>query len=395
VIPRFRPALSFADLALLGAAATAPVERMQEEFAARYGFAHAVWLPYGRVAVVCYLESLGAPGKAVLSPFNCVALGNGILRAGFTPLYVDAENGGFNQDVQRFSSALEDAQAGVVVPLWGLSSPLEQSGPHRRPVLYDFALRGLDPLKPQLGPQDGVLYSLGWGKPVNGLGGAMLCGDDGASAARWRRWQRENLRERPRRKPALAAAMRAVAFQPLVFGAAAYLFERWEVGSALLGHADREKLLPADWCSLPSAAQQRRMLLSLRSLDALRSERRAQVGAYQEGLRDAPGIALPPDEPHLSHFALRAADRDRIAQSMRRHGIFCSTRLFDRLLCDYPWLEGESADELRNARRLTRETLHLPLYHGLAPRTQRKVIAALAATLGEGAAARGRYANPH
>jgi hypothetical protein len=359
---------------------------LEKAFATAFALPEAVWFPYARVAIQAWLEVLGLQGRGVVfSPFNCVALGNAVRAAGAHPVYVDTEAGGFNQDADQMLSALARPQAGaaVVVSLWGIPCALPLEVP--KPLLYDHALRGLDPAgAPPLRADDAVVYSLGWGKPLSSQRGALLCAGSPDLNTRLRAWRDGRLRAGRWTRDFGQALLLRIAFSPPLFRVTSEL-DRLGAGAALSGKEAVEgaRLLPGDWNVVPSDAVFDFGCAELGDLPNAAGERARQVSEYARSIGELqlPSLDLPPAIPWLSHFPVRHPARDEIARRMRRNGFFVSTSLFSQLLCDHSWLAGERVAEPVRARGLTRSTLHLPLFRGLTQDQQRGVLEALARSI--------------
>lgn len=388
MLPRFRPHVSFSDLYCLLDGRVGNPEEIDTEFARALGYPHAVWFPYGRVAVRAYLESLQERSphpQVVVSPFNCVALGNGIVSANWRPTYVDTAVDSFNQDEKQFLEALHrpEVRAGIVVSLWGIapSSEFIRQLPNR-PILHDYALRALDPnpapLRESADSQDGAIYSLAWGKPLGSLGGALLCGFNPDLAKKWREWRQKNLIRGPSMSSIWDAIFLKIAFNPMIFGVGASLRKHFPVGRRLSGQeSQRGAVLPKNWNKMASSGYFNLALKRLMQRNQLAEERANQVAFYLDHLSlsaDKLKITLPPATPWLSHFAIQSQDRDQLRDRFKKAGIFISTELYDRLLCDYQWLKFESQSHFPHARTLVAKSFHLPLFHGLGQKDQLRVI---------------------
>ena len=128
MIPRYRPEISILDIVGTLFSKTGDPREVESRFADARGLENVVWFPYGRMAIKAFLETLPTELKTVvLSPFNCLALGNAICSAGWKPLYVDVGHESFNQDAEQFALAMDrpDVGAGISTSVWGI--PAESS----------------------------------------------------------------------------------------------------------------------------------------------------------------------------------------------------------------------------------------------------------------------------
>lgn len=340
------------------------------------GFAHAVYFPKGRTGVAAFLDTLPGKGQVVLSPFNCTALGAAIGASGNQPFYVDTEADGFAEDPVAFRAAMETSRvvAGIAVAAWG-ARPHEY--PIDAPVLYDYALGGLEPYRPPLRPGHAVLYSTGWGKPLSAYRGGFLCTDDGVAAERWRAWRSAYCRFRPSAKDGAKLVALVAGTHPLVFDWAREWGAKTPWALSLLGKEGMQ--LGEDAYRIPAAGVLESIRRRLRVRHALRTERMTQVLRYSELLRplQPEGVLLPATHSPLSHYPLRLSDPKSLQHWLIGRGIFSSIDLFSRLLCDYEAYQGECFIEPVRARSLCDRTLHLPLYFGLSENQQERIARAI------------------
>jgi dTDP-4-amino-4,6-dideoxygalactose transaminase len=386
MIPRFRPGYSWGQVfaQALGSSSQLALSELESHFAKRVGAAFCVWFPYGRVAVQAYLEALGKSGGVVLAAFNCLALGSGIRAAGWKPCYVDTGEG-FNQDPEIFLKLLAQQDAGIVVSQWGIPSDSRIEREAKGPLLYDFALRGWETRLPSLRERDAVLFSLGWGKPGGTLRGGILALQNGAFAEALRAWRDRRLEPSHPGREALDLSLLKTAFQPLSFGTFWRLAHRVPAARRLSGlESDGGAVLPKDAYSRLS---ERLLALSWSRIEEgspAALERREQLQRYAQLLRGiSDRVQLPIQEIPLSHYPIRLENRDDVQKRLLARGIFSSSQLFSRLLCDYDGLKDENGASLPRSRELTRQTLHLPLYSGLDGGTQAKIATALTGILKE------------
>lgn len=388
MIPRYRPPFSFLEGKDLLFSGKGDPSRLEQAYCEAYGYSHAVWFPYGRVAIRAFLETLETDSKdAVVCGFNCLALGNALRSSGWGPLYVDTEENGFNQDSEDFLEALRlpQAGAGIVVSQWGIPADKGISRKSEKPLLHDFALRGLDFHPMELKESDAVLYSMGWGKPLGALRGAMLLGSSEGRALRWRGWRDARLQsgEAWERMPyLLEQAMLTLGSHPMLFGISLEASKKIPLlrdrARTVLGKSS-EGEFPADWNRIPPESVFDSALKRLKERDRLQERRHEQVERYLTGLGTiaSSDLLLPPRVRHLSHFPVRTTRREELHAKLLRQGIFSSTELFSKLLPDYPHLTGKVARSLARAQRLRENTLHLPLFHDLSAQEQERVIQAV------------------
>jgi dTDP-4-amino-4,6-dideoxygalactose transaminase len=381
VLPRMRPDLSAFEIATLLEPGRAEPGALEAAFCNQFGYRHAVWFPYARLGIQCWLESLDdRPRRVVAQAFVCSVVGDAIARAGLPAALVDVEEATHQQHPAQFSEALrEQGSVGVTVRTWGGSHNGADAG--ASPVLYDLAMAALDPGRVvALKPEDAVIYSFGKGKPISVLHGGLLCGDNDANAAKWRNFRAGKLRPPHRLRQAAYAAIQGVAFEPHVFAVLLALREaiRSRGGTP---RRSTDPSAPGDEWELLGRGGLEIASRRLSAIAQLRAERARQIQAYADGLGDLPALRTLRAEPFLSHFPLRLprAERDRLKRFLLERRIYSSTELYDTTLVDHPTLRAELASELRTTHALRTELLQLPLFTWLTARDQDRVIEAVRA----------------
>ncbi len=385
MIPRTRPDFDWPDLIHLVLNSHTTVEQFEAQFLKTYQYQEAIWFPSARVAIQTFLLTGGQnwKGKQVaVSPFNCTAIGIAIRSSGFTPYYVDTRVGGFSQDPQKFTEALsqKEVSVGLAIPMWGESIDRFQN-PGRKPILFDYALKGLDVTPAPLQERDAAVYSFNLGKPISSFQGGILATNNIELSKTIRAWRNAHIHGATSQLPILLSSLKSkIVFHPMLFGAF-YRAWKWSGGSEQSVDDSQDLLKPEDNRFLPRGALGlgvKRMKL----ISDYMNERQRQIAIYDSGLSSANNLAknikfIQP-EPWLSHYPLIVDDRASLKKHLIERQIFTSTIIFDRLLSDFPLFhENGPARIFPNAKRLTETTLQLPLFHGLNESEQDRVVEAV------------------
>ncbi len=375
MIPRFRSELNLKG-ALLGLFSNEnlSLEEFEAEAARIYGFRHAVYFSYGRQAIRCYLEtlskSLNLPTNrgAVLSTFNCVALGNAVVQAGFKPRYVDT-GADFQADRNQFIEAMNESpvSVGIHVSPWGDTADSDVLRSLKKPILHDRCLAALDQNPFELGSErDAAVYSFGWGKPLGYLHGGMLCGNSKSDAAEWKKLQAAYLIKSSSRLTNFKDSLFISAgLHPTLFPLTLKLQESSFLSRLTGRDAEWDASEPSDACERPDPAVLTHILDKMKRAHSYRTERADQITTYFSGLEKLDTIKLPPRCTTLSHFPIRIEERGPLKTYLQSQGFFSSDQLFSKLLHQYSHLSGGRTVSFNRAETLARTTLHLPLYFGL------------------------------
>lgn len=366
MLPRFRPNIS---PSVFLSESGGSLEALESYVAQITGYREVVWFPYARTAIYTFLKSLNVNGSEVaVSPFNCLALGNAIRKAEFSPYYVDTL--GFNVDLKLFREALsrESIACGVYVPLWGVRDDTATFVSEVKPILYDGALESFTNAPYALKKNDAVVLSQGWGKTLGAYQGGFLCGNSQESAERWRNFRETYLRTGSAFKEFIDILKISFGSHPLLFSLSYWLVEKNKVGSALLGNEGQNNLFPLDWNLKRSPRSFASAIRILEQRVKLVEQRKKLQTQYYEKLSKLKAMRFKESAYAQSHFPITVADRDALYQFLIENKIFTSRNLFSSLLSDYSHLQPKTESRTPNARRLTQTTLHLPLYHSLTER---------------------------
>jgi dTDP-4-amino-4,6-dideoxygalactose transaminase len=152
------------------------------------------WLFYrGRVALTAVLRGLGiGPGDEVAAQaYTCVAVPEGIMAAGATPLWIDIEPDGFNMDASSLASRIGPQTRAIVVQhTFGIPAELadliQVAESHGIPIIEDCCHTIGSTYRGRLVGTYGVaaFNSFEWGKPIAaGLGGGAFTQDPQLASA--------------------------------------------------------------------------------------------------------------------------------------------------------------------------------------------------------------------
>jgi dTDP-4-amino-4,6-dideoxygalactose transaminase len=155
------------------------------------------------------------------------------------------------------------------------------------------------------------------------------------------------------------------------------------------GSQDKERFEAVGYNSRLDELQAAALRLFLGHVEEWNRLRREAAARYAElGLGSL--VELPEDDPgHVYHmYVVRSPERDRIAEELRAQGIGFATYYTTPLHLQpvYRGL-GYEAGSLPETERAARETIALPLWAGIRPEQQERVVAAVRAALSVGVGA--------
>jgi dTDP-4-amino-4,6-dideoxygalactose transaminase len=334
LVPRLQAA--FAEVLESGKFILGPnVKAFEEEAASYLGVPETIGVANGTDALVLVLDAMGiGPGDEVICPaFTFYATAESIARRGATPVFAEIDPQTLNLDVEDVSARVTGRTKAIMpVHLFGRPAPLPELAELGQPLIEDaaqaFGAEGI--------ATTGVASTFSFFPTKNlfglGDGGLVACTD-----------------------VELAARVRMLRFHG----------SRAKVDFEYVGYNSRL-----------DEVQAAMLRIFLPELDGWNRARREAADRYRELLGDL--VETPQDEPgHVYHlFVCRSPDRDRIAASLREHGIGTNLYYLPPLHLQ-PALRylGWSKGDLPETERAAAENFSLPLWAGITAEQQERVAA--------------------
>ena len=311
------------------------VQAFEEEAAAYLGVRHAIGVANGTDALVLALDAMGVgDGDEVICPaFTFYATAEAIIRRGARPVFADIESTSLNIDPQDVARRITPRTKAIIpVHLFGRPAALDDLKGLGVPLLEDaaqaFGARGV--------ATTGVASTFSFFPTKNlfafGDGGAVTTDDD-----------------------ELAERIRLLRFH---------------------GSGDKKRFDLVGYNSRLDEVQAAVLRVFLSKIEEWNRSRREAAGRYAElGLGEA--CDLPADEPgHVYHmYVVRSPERDRIAEGLQAADI-SSASYYTTPLHLQPALEflGHREGDFPETERAGRENLALPLWAGIGPQVQERVV---------------------
>lgn len=361
------------------------LERALEAF---YPGSYAAAVPQARVGIYLVLKNLIRPGqKVILSPYTISDVVNMVLCAGGLPLFADIERGGScNIDADEVLRLLEresDVGAVMVTHFYGLMCNID-------PILAACRARNIPLIEDAAqafgakhnGKRAGTIgdvgiFSFGLLKNVTSfIGGAVIASDRDLIEK-----IRKDLQDFPTfPKGALLGKMaKGAAFDLATFPAAFELCVYWLFRYASLHNLNffSNKLatdsnpvaysqFPARYAYRMSGVQADLVRSQLGRVDRQAEERIGKAKLYDAGLRDLPGVVLPPlrtDGSHFySYYPLQVEDRQGLARYMTQR--LRDVQVSHHRNCAAMACFSEFQRDCPNAALAERRLLYLATYPG-------------------------------
>ncbi len=316
------------------------VKAFEEEAAAYLGVEETIGVANGTDALMLVLDALGiGPGDEVICPaFTFYATAESIARRGATPVFAEVDPDTLNLDPSDVAARITKRTAAIMpVHLFGRPAPLAELAALGPPLIEDAAQAFGAPGIATTGAASTFSFY-----PTKNL---FALGDGGLVAT-----SDSKLGER----------VRMLRFHG----------SRDKVDFHYLGVNSRLDEIQA-------AA----LRLFLQELEGWNRARRDAAARYAElGLGDY--VDLPFDEPgHVYHlFVCRSPERDAIVASLREQDIGCATYYVTPLHLQ-PALRflGHAEGSRPETERAARENFSIPLWPGISPDAQERVVEAVKA----------------
>jgi dTDP-4-amino-4,6-dideoxygalactose transaminase len=315
----------------------------QEEAAAYLGVSQTVGVGNGTDAIVIVLDAMEiGPGDEVICPaFTFYATAESIARRGATPVFADVDPTTLNVDVDDVAAKITSRTRAIMpVHLFGRPAPMDELTAFGLPVIEDaaqaFGSQGVG--------QRGTIATFSFFPTKN-----LFCIGDGGLVAS----NDEELLER----------VRVLAFH---------------------GSKDKVDFDFVGYNSRLDEVQAASLRIFLKQLDSWTEGRREAAARYAElGLGEL--VELPQDEPnHVYHlFVCKSPERDTIRQALVDAGIGTATYYVTPLhlqpaLRFLGWEQGS----LPVTEQVAAENFSVPLWPGIPPEAQERVVDVVRSAVG-------------
>lgn len=392
MISRFLPPNSLTELCRAALERDArSVRRFEEASAAKFGFPHGLFFPYGRAALHTLLRTLGWKDAEVVMPaYTCVVAAHAVVLSGNRVRFADSAADHFLVPPHELEAALSPATRMVVAtPLFGY--PIDRLG-YRRAirvrapnamVVYDLAhaFAVEDDEGPQAADADAAILGFGIGKQISTLYGGMLLLRDQALCDAVRELRNRTFRKpgmlRPAKLWAYGVAARCAFREPLL-SAVDWLERKTPLlyGITEYYYGKGGPSLPVDACELPTPFQARLGLRQLADYDR-RVDCRTTLARFYHAELSRYGFYCFGfhGRPTFSHFPLAVERREAVAATLRGDGIQVG-KLIDYSCPQLPGYES-TRGTCPNAAYFGARMLNLPNWPGLGVHDARRVVASL------------------
>lgn len=307
----------------------------------------------GHSALVAAIKCMGLTGEVITSPFTFASTTDAILQCGLTPVFGDIDEN-YNLDPHCIDSLVTKNTRAVITPhIFGIPCNVkgieESAKRHNLTVIYDGAQAfGTEIDGRAIGLfGDATMFSFHAIKVFNTIEGGMLSYRDSALTAKLESFRNFGIR---------------------IDGEGRTDVEEWGLNAKM------------------NEFQAAMGAVNLPLLDAEIEKRHHIADLYKEELSGIKGITTYPykENVHYNHAYYPilvheeyGISRDELCAKLKARGIG-TRRLYDTLTCDFAVCKGKYRRETKNAERISKMCLDLPIYGTLTDEEVRRVCKAIA-----------------
>lgn len=324
-------------------------QQLERALCAYLGVEHISLFTNGTIALVTALQALRVTGEVITTPYSFVATAHSLLWNGIKPVFVDIDPHTLNMDPARIEAAITP-QTTAIMPVHCYGHPCDVDAIQK--IADNYNLR--------------VIYDAAHAFGVRCAGESLLRHGD----------------------------LSVLSFH------ATKVFNTFEGGAIVspdaktklridrlknFGFVDETTVVAPGINGKMSEINAAFGVLQLKQVDQALAQRKQQDEYYRSLLAELPGVhcveGAGESTANYSYFPILVGDahpdnRDTVFQRLRDNNIY-ARRYFFPLISDFPMYRGlASADpaNLRVASDVARRVICLPLYPGLTPEQQRRIV---------------------
>lgn len=291
----------------------------------------------GRVGLTAILNGLnvGSGDEIITQAYTCVAVPEGVMASGATPVYTDITSGGVNIDPGVLERRISDHTKAIIVQhTFGFPADITSisriAEKYRIPLIEDcchtLTSRHAGRLVGTFGV--GAFYSFEWGKPLAcGVGGAIAINDETLA-------RNVDVAMQTFTDASISKALR-VAIQYLAFSVLYRPANYWRLKD-LFGHLSKLKVAEGNYnpidadmpseefglCMLPAVSKRLdKKLKALSQMTAVAAENTQEVARALQVAGLEPVNAMAGDTASLVRLPVSVSDKPRFLALAREHGV--------------------------------------------------------------------------
>ena len=384
MIPRFKPALSWAEFFALFKFNRGLVEKFEQAFAKKFEAVDAVSFPYGRSAQWAFFKALGIEGAEVIMPsYTCSVVAHAVSLSGNIPRFVDIDLYDYNMNLDE-AEALITPQTRAIIATHTFGYPqnldrlekivekAEREFGHKVWLIQDcchaFGAKWKGRMIGKSG--DVAIYAFNISKIITTIFGGMLTFQDQGLANKVRNW-----RDIHYQKPSFIKSVKRrlylftifFVFHPILYGLVWWLQKRTPFLNKLTKayHLDNKIHFPPDYMDKMLNVEASVGLAQLEKYDEIILKRRKKAQYYHKNLTQKKDWLLPPqiDGATYSHFTIRVPNREEVKKEYATKGI----EVGELIQYAIPNLDcySKHKSECKNAFLSSQETINLPLHNSV------------------------------
>jgi len=372
MIPRYCPTYSLRNLiwAWQMCLTSDPLKLLRSRLAELFAVKHVFLFSSARVALYALLKAYGRPGEVVVPAYNCIAVPEAVLYAGYHPVFADISDNSLNMTADTLGKSIsQDTTAVLMTHQFGIPCDVDEI----LSVCKQYQVLVVEDAAAAIGARfrgrlvgnfgDAAIISFHTTKVISGgIGGALLTDNDELAYKIDRLQQAAAAPKDCWGSFAKAVAWKA-ATSPWLYTTMLFGY-RVLCGETLFEMVIPHTGMPSSFLRLCSRFSAALALVQLNRLDSNLSRRRKLAQAYTDELSGYSVLKLPvvpvDCSPAWIQFPVMVSEKRAFYKYMQRKGIDLSWTF------RYSCADSFGLDGFSNAWRAAQTVLGLPTYPSLS-----------------------------
>lgn len=125
MIPKYCPSYLFADV-FKSMPSIPAMERLKNKISSIYGIKHVIFFDSARRGIEAIIRAIGGRGKALMSAYNCIAVPEAVIAAGWEPRFADISDYNVNVSAKSLESSVAGSKVVILTHQFGIPSEIDK-----------------------------------------------------------------------------------------------------------------------------------------------------------------------------------------------------------------------------------------------------------------------------
>lgn len=385
MFPIIKPFFGAEELLNLLGSIQNPIKKFENEICKVTGTKYCVMFPYGRSALIAFLESHGIKKSRIICPaYTCIVVPHAITVTGNENVFVDANEETFNPNVSEIIKKINNKKAVITVGIFGNPIDITEIEKAREKSEFYIIDDGCLSLGAEINQRkvgsfgDATIFSFNRSKLITTMEGGCLVTNNKEVYDKVKRYY-ENTYIEPPIKYKIKKLVLFLSYYALYNKA---IYSVYRKGIIVLNKLLDRKLekrseswdfikpeMPYDFQYRYTSMQARIGIAQIKKLQKIISKRKIIAKTYDEHINHH--LIRKPvllEESVHSHYTIRvpSAYRDIFRKKLFEQGIYTGTA-FDYSCphTEYYNRNGEYSDKLKKSKKISEEIINLPIFPDL------------------------------